>query len=141
MAKVAEAYSTADPAVRGRVALQLASLTSNSIPSDLLLSLLLTKSLSAISVHITKAGLLDLGTSPLALNSGFLLIGAVEASVFGAFGSPSSATKQKRARVQTKDVLTFALLRAAFSSSRVPSNLVPARCYGQICRASLVDSK
>jgi hypothetical protein len=113
MAKVAEAYSTADPAVRGRVSLQLASPTSNSIPSDLLLSLLLTKSLSAISVHITKAWLLDLGTSALALNSGFLLIGAVEALVFGVSGSPSSATKQKRARVQTKDVLTFALLNLA----------------------------
>jgi hypothetical protein len=116
MTKVAEAY-TFDYTQRGRVPLQLASPTSSSIPSDLLLSLLLTKALSAISVHTTKAWLLDAGTSPLALNSGFLLIGAMGALVFGVSGSAAAATpssgKPKRAKIDTAEVLKYAALNLA----------------------------
>jgi hypothetical protein len=88
-----EAYSSRS---RGRIAVEHSSFTrskrcsscacisplarsdsarcSNGIPTDLLLSLVLVKSLSALAHHVAKTWLLGQGLSALALTSGLLLI-------------------------------------------------------------------
>ena len=88
----AEAYPSAlSSRTRGRVALDNSSFvraprasSGTAIPTDLLLSLVLSKSLLVIALHIARDWLLGNGLSAFALWSGYLVVGAPAVLVFQA---------------------------------------------------------
>lgn len=113
------------PTRRGRLSISLSSPSSYpsvqqgaTIPSDLLLSLLLSKSLVAIALHTVKVWLLSAGLPPAIFNAGFLLVGAICQLVSGSGGSnsnPSNAMtdsspvkdKQRRPTLRWINITTY----------------------------------
>ncbi|GAA5970430.1 hypothetical protein JCM3765_000979, partial [Sporobolomyces pararoseus] len=94
----AEAY---DPRRSGRVSLtslgpQLRlNNTSGSLPSDLLFSILLSKSLLALSLHISRDWLLSQGYSIWTLNTIVLLVGGAGLSLWEKSWEPPRGAKRR----------------------------------------------
>ena len=116
-AAYAEAYPSAlNSRTRGRVALENTSFmrapraggSGTAIPTDLLLSLVLSKSLLVIALHIARDWLLGNGLSAFALWSGYLVVGAPAVLVFQA-----SWTGSKGKGVVRRQVLQITLSPAA----------------------------